>query len=62
MFFHDVGDDVFVAVIAEFAVFDGEREPPELDFNSLLVKVLNHFLDANLRERCLCAAASRRNC
>ena len=43
MLLHDIGDDVFAAAVAELAVLDGEGKPPELDFDALLVKVVDHL-------------------
>src|SRR5271167_1307358 len=45
MFLDDFRDAVGVRFVARSAVFDGQRQPPQLNLDSLLVELLDHVLD-----------------
>ena len=43
MLLHNIGENKFAATIAVVAIFDADGKPPELDFDALLVKVVDHL-------------------
>ena len=44
----------FAAAVTKLAVFDRERQPPELNLDALRVEVVHHFLDGVARKGLFC--------
>src|SRR5579864_9619541 len=51
MLLHYIGDDVLMRFVFSLSIFDRQRKPPELNKNSLLVKVVNHLFHGIAWER-----------
>ena len=53
MLFHHIGNNIFVILVLISSILDGQRKPPKLDLDSLVVKLFYHVGDG-------CAAESVR--